>query len=144
MAMGVSGARNNTQACPPAGQSGKEQTDVPPLDSQLATLLQHIEAEMRRIGLWQDQSPAPEALQIDAAFAHSRLAFSQWLQFVLLPRVRLILQEHGPFPERSQVGTIAIREWDTFPAADRLIGLLCELDQHVNRRWQSPSAGTED
>jgi len=87
-----------------------------------------IEAELRRIGAWRDE-PLPEgAYGFRKAFAADTMAFEEWLQFVLLPRVREIVAESGAFPPRSQVGTYAIRNLDGREDCERLIGLLCEFD----------------
>ncbi len=88
-----------------------------------------IEAELRRIGTWRDE-PLPEsAYGFRQAFAADTMVFEEWLQFVLLPRVRELAETGGTFPPRSQVGTYAIRDLDGREDCDRLIGLLCEFDR---------------
>jgi uncharacterized protein YqcC (DUF446 family) len=56
------------------------------------------------------------------------MAFSQWLQFIFIPRVREIIESQGEFPASSSVGTQAIREFDGSPQADHLVELLCRFD----------------
>ena len=86
-----------------------------------------IEAEMRRIGYWQNQPLQPEQMQFKQAFAMDTMAFTQWLQFVFLPRVREAAATNR-FPSGSSVGTQAIRELDTAPNSDNLTKLLMEFD----------------
>lgn len=87
-----------------------------------------IEAELRRIGAWQEQ-PLPEtAYGFRRAFAADTMAFEQWLQFVLLPRVHEVVAAGGAFPPRSQVAAYAVRELDGRPDCDRLLDLLHEFD----------------
>jgi uncharacterized protein YqcC (DUF446 family) len=57
------------------------------------------------------------------------MAFSQWLQFIFVPRVREIIESRGQFPTRSMVGAQAVREFDSDPEASRLVDLLCEFDR---------------
>ena len=90
-----------------------------------------IEAEMRRIGMWQAQPPPAEALVITQAFGGDKLAFEQWLQFVFIPRVRQIIAQRGQFPASSQVSQQAYREWKMWGDArnvDDLLKLLREFD----------------
>jgi uncharacterized protein YqcC (DUF446 family) len=87
-----------------------------------------IEAEMMRIGFWQADPLRPEQYDFKAAFGMDTMAYSQWLQFVFIPRVRALLDGGGPWPATSQVGTQAIREFDGVHEASTLISLLCEFD----------------
>jgi uncharacterized protein YqcC (DUF446 family) len=86
-----------------------------------------IEAEMRRIGYWQNQPLRPEQMQFKQAFAMDTMAFTQWLQFVFLPRVREAAASNR-FPSSSSVGTQAIREFDCDPNGGELATLLAKFD----------------
>jgi len=55
------------------------------------------------------------------------MTFTQWLQFVFLPRVREAAAS-GEFPNSSSVGAQAVREFDGEPDADHLVTLLSEFD----------------
>lgn len=90
--------------------------------------LEEIVAEMKRIGYWQEEPLRPEQYDFRSAFAMDTMTFSQWLQFIFVPRVEQILDSQGTFPSRSQVGTQAIREWDGVPEAAHLVELLCAFD----------------
>lgn len=88
---------------------------------------------MKRIGLWQNEPLPEDAYRFRQAFAMDTLAFSQWLQFVLIPRVQAIVASNGRFPPASMVAVQAIREFDGMDQAAELIGLLCEFDELFNR-----------
>ena len=83
---------------------------------------------MRRIGFWQSEPPPPEAFEFRAAFAMDTMAFSQWLQFVFIPRVRSLLENGGQWPPSSHVGAQAVREFDGVNEASDLVSLLSEFD----------------
>ncbi|MEF1291532.1 YqcC family protein, partial [Vibrio sp. M260118] len=51
-------------------------------EKQIAELLNAVEAELRRIGLWQAQPPSEEALSSQEPFALDTLEPRQWLQWV--------------------------------------------------------------
>ncbi len=65
-------------------------------------------------------------------FGANTMSFVQWLQFVLLPRIREIVKEEGDFPTGSMLTAYAIREFQGDPDSGQLILLLYELDQLVN------------
>ena len=100
---------------------------VPGHSEVIAAKLGEIEAEMRAIGFWQSSPPRPDQLDFSAAFGADKMAFSQWLQFVFIPRVREAIALNR-YPGSSAVGTQAIREFDTDPKAARLTTLLAEFD----------------
>jgi uncharacterized protein YqcC (DUF446 family) len=86
-----------------------------------------IEAEIRRIGFWQDEPLRPEQMEFTQAFAMDTMTYAQWLQFIFLPRVREAAAANQ-FPSSSSVGTQAVREFDGSSEAGDLITLLAEFD----------------
>jgi uncharacterized protein YqcC (DUF446 family) len=86
-----------------------------------------IEAEMQQCGLWQTQPLSPEQMRFTKAFGMDTMSFDQWLQFVFIPKVREAIATNS-FPSSSQVGAQAVREFDTVPAASRLVTLLAQFD----------------
>jgi uncharacterized protein YqcC (DUF446 family) len=89
-----------------------------------------IEAEMKRIGFWQNEPLQPEQYNFRVAFAGDTMAFPQWLQFVFIPNVRRIIDTHGTFPTSSQVSAYAVREFDTYREdTGQLITLLHDFDR---------------
>jgi uncharacterized protein YqcC (DUF446 family) len=87
-----------------------------------------IEAEMKSIGMWQTAPLPPAAMNFHKAFGADTMAYSQWLQFVFIPRVNQIIAGQGKFPSESNVGIQGIREFDGDDKAANLVTLLCEFD----------------
>jgi uncharacterized protein YqcC (DUF446 family) len=50
-----------------------------------------IEAKMKRIGYWQSEPLDPGQYGFQRAFAMDTMTFSQWLQFIFIPRVKEIV-----------------------------------------------------
>jgi uncharacterized protein YqcC (DUF446 family) len=97
--------------------------------------LNTVEAEMKRIGMWQSKPLTPEQMNFSQAFAGDTMAFEQWLQFIFVPRVRSIIASKGKFPAHSQVSDQAFREWmmyDQRPEVEPLIALLRQFDALFN------------
>ena len=103
---------------------------MPPSHAIVAVKLDAIEAEMKRVGMWQAEAPTAEQLDFQQAFGADKMAFEQWLQFVFILRVREIIAAHGRFPKGSQVADQAFREWKMWDRGevDALLELLREFD----------------
>lgn len=101
---------------------------------QIGAKIGEIEAEMKRIGMWQQAPLDPEKYEFHAAFGMDTMAYSQWLQFVFIPRVHEVIASNGPFPQQSSVGAQAIREFDGYDEASDLVTLLCEFDALIEGR----------
>jgi uncharacterized protein YqcC (DUF446 family) len=99
--------------------------------ARVAALIAAIEAEMKRIGLWQSEPLSEEARSSPAAFFGKTMTFPQWLQFVLVPRARQIIAERGSFPRRSDLAVMAVRNLDGMHEAEDLTRMLAELDRVV-------------
>ena len=98
-----------------------------PLQQKAGNYIEKIEQEMRKIGYWQAQPLRPEQMNFKQAFAMDTMTFTQWLQFVFVPRVHEAIAANS-FPRSSSVGTQAIREFDGDLNAAHLVELLCEFD----------------
>lgn len=100
-------------------------------NKRVQVILAEIEAEMKHLGYWSEKNLPEEAFHFQQAFAMDTMTFAQWLQFVFIPRVIAILDEQGDFPERSMVGTQAIREFDGNVKAASLVRLLNDFDRLI-------------
>lgn len=96
--------------------------------ARVADLLLSIETELRRAGLWSDLPPAPDALASEAPFARDHMDLTGWLQFVLLPRMALILEHGAPLPEECAIRPLAEAEF-AGRGVDPLIAVLGEFDR---------------
>jgi uncharacterized protein YqcC (DUF446 family) len=93
-----------------------------------------IEHEMKRIGYWQSDPLRPEQYEFRSAFAMDTMAFSQWLQFIFIPRAKNMLETGEKFPPDSQNGAQAVREFDGDDRAQGLVALLSEFDEIIRSR----------
>ncbi len=94
--------------------------------------MQELESAMRAAGLWPAEPP-PEPLEVIGAFGCENMAFTQWLAWVLIPRVREIVAGNGRFPSDSAVAAYAVRELDGTAKAERVVELLTQFDEMVNK-----------
>jgi uncharacterized protein YqcC (DUF446 family) len=101
----------------------------------IADLLLAIEAEMRRIGIWETISPSSDQLLSVEPFCLDTLRFTQWLQFVLLPRIKVMVEMQAPLPEACNICAYAEEaligvEFETI----FLFKLLKEFDRAITRQ----------
>lgn len=97
------------------------------LMGKLADSLLAIERELRMAGLWGRHSPSAEALASEHPFCIDTLTFEQWLQWVLLPRMKVLLEEDLPLPGASGVTEMAEVVWAA--RADSLAGVMRALQE---------------
>ena len=90
--------------------------------------INNIEAELKRLNVWSEVPLAPEKFVNMGAFGSHTMAFTQWLQFVLVTRVRDVVAQQGQFPSQSNVAAFACREFDGQNEFEPLCKLLQEFD----------------
>jgi len=69
----------------------------------LMAVVDGLEAELRRMRLWEPVPPRQELLASPEPFCVDTLALSQWLQWMLIPRMRRIFAGDGDLPTRSAI-----------------------------------------
>ena len=74
---------------------------------KIAEQLLLIERELRVRGWWDDVSPSTEALSSVEPFSVDTLDFEQWLQWIFLPRMKMILEQDLPLPNASGIQEMA-------------------------------------
>ena len=89
------------------GPEGKESGAAGGANIEVAALLIDIEAQLRQLGLWERQSPPPEALASDQPFSVDTLTLPQWLQFIFLPTLYRLLAQGEPLPGRCGIAPMA-------------------------------------
>lgn len=97
----------------------------------VAAAVAELERALRGLGWWQEAPPAPERMNFQAAFGADTLAFSEWLQWVLVPIVHEGVAGGG-LPDHSEVAAHAVREFDGMWDAEPVIAALRALDDAIN------------
>ncbi len=99
---------------------------------QAENIVDRIEAELKALQRWESEPLAREQYEDMGAFGSNTMSFVQWLQFVLIPRIREIVREREDLPDGSMLAAYAIREFDGDPNCGQLHDLLYELDELAN------------
>lgn len=96
---------------------------------QLPVLLDRIEAELKRLDLWEDEPPAAEAFQSPNPFCFEAMTMPQWLQWMFMPRMRQTLALNAPLAAACEVApALEIYLDDTGTTGGALLDLLTEFD----------------
>ena len=106
---------------------------------ELTRLLEALETIMRRDGLWHHKPPSLEAMNSSMPFAVDTLEFTDWLQFMFIPRMQTLIDQKMPLP-----ATCIIK-----PAAEVALmgrtgvdGLMAQL-QHIDDFFARLSSATD-
>ncbi|MDX1802911.1 MAG: YqcC family protein [Alcanivorax sp.] len=98
---------------------------------QLQALLNNLQDEMHRQGLWDSQPPSPGAFESQTPFFADTMDFSQWLQWVFVARFRALLETDHPLPGQCDVAPMAEEALKEIEQdATRIIELLKSFDDH--------------
>lgn len=73
------------------------------MKSDIKALLGDIEQELRALALWEIKPPPIAALSSSIPFCMDTLTFSQWLQWIFLPRLLSILSQESPLPTGANI-----------------------------------------
>lgn len=103
------------------------------MTEDMMTTLMHLERELREIGWWRENAPEASAFASTEPFCVDTMTFSEWLQWVYIPKMRSFIVLHGRLPDNSGLLPIAQEAWqgrseDTAP----LLILVARLDRLVN------------
>ena len=77
------------------------------MSEDVIDLLNALEQELRRSGVWSPFPPSPEAMDSSVPFCLDSMVFSQWLQWVFAPRMRALLDHGSPLPKGSDIASYA-------------------------------------
>lgn len=96
-------------------------------------LLESINQEMVRLDIWQSTLPDKDALDSTQPFCCDTLSFAQWLEFVLLPKMTMLIDSQLPLPTEFEILPMAQQSWKNEPKdMSQLLALITQLDAQFN------------
>jgi uncharacterized protein YqcC (DUF446 family) len=101
----------------------------------LMNLLNELQTELKLAGLWSDTEPSKMALSSIQPFGLDTLTFYEWLQFVLVKKLRLICDRRESLPDSSDVTTMAEEVFKsdeiTAPEVLRILSIIDRFISHA-------------
>jgi uncharacterized protein YqcC (DUF446 family) len=73
----------------------------------VAEVLMDVEQQLRQLQLWEFEMISEEALASTEPFAIDTMSFSQWLQFIFLPRLYFMIEQQMELPKYCSVAPMA-------------------------------------
>ena len=73
------------------------------LHISIAETLMDIEKELRDLRLWETEMISESALASVQPFAVDTMTFPQWLQFIFLPKMYMLIEQQAPLPSNCSV-----------------------------------------
>ncbi|WP_394127111.1 YqcC family protein [Vibrio hepatarius] len=98
-------------------------------EKQLVELVDALEGEMRKQGQWQQHSPSVEALSSQEPFAIDSLTPLEWLQWIFVARIRLLVKESQPLPTGFAMAAYFEECWKEEQGMTPLITILQQIDK---------------
>lgn len=96
-------------------------------------LADEIEAELKRLRMWMPNPPSEDHVLAGGAFGMNTVPFVTWLQVVLVARLRAVAAGEMEMPAASEIGTMAVREFDAgYENTGDLMRLIHEVDHLAN------------
>lgn len=94
--------------------------------AEVADSLLRIEMQLRQIGVWEKEVPPPEAFDSTQPFCIDTLEFTQWLQFVFVARLKILIEDDRSLPSVSGIAPMAEEHFRGRPESGE--GLIRELE----------------
>lgn len=102
------------------------------MTEQIPPLLTALETELKHLGLWSAKPPDAQALASRLPFCIDTLRFEQWLQFIFIPKMQLLLDTAAPLPTKIALLPLAEQVFnDTDTRFSRLLSIISALDSRL-------------
>ncbi|MGQ7249974.1 YqcC family protein [Halomonas sp. V046] len=75
----------------------------PTVHADLAAALRDLEATMKAVNLWRMDKPEPAAFNSQQPFCIDTMSLPQWLRFVFIVRLQVLVEHRSPLPASCDV-----------------------------------------
>ncbi|WP_319535290.1 YqcC family protein [uncultured Vibrio sp.] len=97
--------------------------------TKLAELLHQLEAQLHKHQLWQQTMPSPQALQSVEPFALDTLHPHEWLQWIFIVRMRILVESNQPLPRGFSIEPYFSEAWKQEPQYAELLRTIRTIDE---------------
>lgn len=103
------------------------------MTAQVSIILDELEQALKAQGWWCEQPPSAMAMASTAPFCCDTMPLEQWLQFVLLVKMRALLETGAELP--SKIAILPMAEYQFAHHGEQVSAILnaiAKLDQCLN------------
>ena len=101
---------------------------MPRSHKEVEILLIKLEQSLREAMLWSSSVPSVEALKSKLPFALDTLFFEQWLQFVFIPKMTVIVNAKSALPENVKLLPMAEQCFGATDNKPKLMEVIKQID----------------
>ncbi|WP_210725531.1 YqcC family protein [Candidatus Colwellia aromaticivorans] len=104
-------------------------------EQQTSMLLVQLFQELKTLTLWQKRRPNLCEMASTLPFHYDTLAFEQWLQFVFIERISLMIEKNQPLPSEISLLPMAEESFKNLGnKANTLLNIIGQLDSLLSGR----------
>ncbi|GLS89324.1 hypothetical protein GCM10007916_03910 [Psychromonas marina] len=101
----------------------------------LMALIIELESALQKQQLWQSERPSEQALASKLPFAIDHLNFVQWLQFIFIEKITLLLQQNLPLPTSMAIAPMASEYFKVqINSCPEIVALITRIDLTINEK----------
>ena len=99
----------------------------------IGALMNELEQALRVQKLWHSESPSEQALASTEPFAIDTLNFTQWLQFIFIEKISVLLQLNLPLPTAMAIAPMATEYFKSQSInSAEIVALITRIDLTIN------------
>lgn len=101
----------------------------------ISTLLADLAFELKSLNLWQISQPSAAELSSSAPFCCDTLTFEQWLQFIFIPKITVMINQQQALPTKISLTPMAEEAFKPFStSAKPLIDVIQKIDNALTEQ----------
>ncbi len=104
------------------------------VSKQVAVLLQALSCALQEANLWSECPPSKRAMSSTAPFACDTMCFENWLQFIFIPKMEMLLVNNDPLPSNIAILPMAEEMLSSTPAVNEVVRVIAQLDEVLSIR----------
>ena len=95
-------------------------------------LLDELSDTLKVHQLWSNTPPNTAAFASTAPFCYDTMRFEQWLQFVFIEKMQVLITNNQPLPRNFAIAPMAEMMLAQHAGGHDVISVLLKLDQHLS------------
>lgn len=101
---------------------------------QVTVLLEELQLKLLDANLWSEYPPSEQAMSSDAPFACDTMSFENWLQFIFVPKMQLLIINNQRLPCNIALLPMAEQMWQRSPEVQRVLEIIGKLDEVLSKQ----------
>lgn len=96
---------------------------------ELEKLFQQLSQRLQSAQMWDDEPPQTSSLQSVQPFAVDTLAPEQWLQWVFMPKMKHLMDNHQPLPSGFSIAPYFEEVWKDDSQMQTVLDVIRAIDE---------------